>query len=171
MHSSRFCPQPASGDVSFTASLWSHSHRTLWIRPVCMTSLKLSVQKGQIASRCIRWFNLSLVPDAGLSGPGCLWSWCPISYIQPSLVPQSVSREFALAQICSLLSTGPVRTCSVLRPAEKSLQGGERERWWSRERQKEIKSERSCWWCCLIIAVMNSMILSLNAVVIQQLFK
>jgi len=32
---------PALGNVPFTESLWSPSHITLWIRPVCVTSLKL----------------------------------------------------------------------------------------------------------------------------------
>ncbi len=74
MHSSRFCPQlllqvmsPSLHHYEATATVLSGSDLCVW--PLSSSRYK-KVRSRQGASDV---FNLSLVPEAGLSGPGCLW--------------------------------------------------------------------------------------------------
>ncbi len=74
MHSSRFCPQlllqvmsPSLHHYEATATVLSGSDLCVW--PLSSSRYK-KVRSRHGASDV---FNLSLVPEAGLSGPGCLW--------------------------------------------------------------------------------------------------
>lgn len=172
MHSSRFCTQllpqvmsPSLHHYEATAIVLSGSDLCVW--PLSSSRYK-KVRSCHGASDV---FNLALVPEAGLSGPGCLWVL--LSHQLHSAV--FISTE-CLPWICSgsdLKSPvhGPCNAPAALSGLLKNLFREDRERDDDHERDRRKWRVRGHFCGVAYFLQYEQHDFEFNAVVMQQLFK